>query len=169
MNAGIIDPYEARRLIDSGEYTTTSYAKEVGVSKQAVHQALKKIGYRHPLTIARDYIPWSDMPPGAKSATPYQRLVQHLEFTAAGEKYMSEGVLKRLRNWYENTLEKFSVVVEYDPEQYPVPGQQFGHWRYVPREPRDGDLILRQNEHTKLTPAQKVLFRMPERFPNTPS
>src|SRR5690606_36790993 len=128
MNAEIIDTYEARRLIDSGEYTTTSYAKEAGVSKQAVHQALKKIGYRHPLTIARDYIPWSDMPPGAKSATPYQRLVQHLEFTAAGANYMSEGALKRLCNRYENTLEKFLVVVEYDPEPYPVPGQQFGHW-----------------------------------------
>jgi len=165
MSAGSIDSQVVRQLLESGDYTITSLAAAMGVSKQTISYHAQKAGWRSPLAVAREQIPWSNMPSEAKAATPYQRLVQHLEYVAAGDKFLGEGIRSRLRNWYVNTLMEFSVVVEYDPDQPPTPNQKFGYWRYVPRVAADGELILRRNEHTELTPEQEVWFQMPERLP----
>src|SRR5690606_20410564 len=160
-----IDSQLVRQLLETGDYSVTSLAAAVGVTKQAISYHADKAGWRSPLAVAREQIPWKNLPSKARLATPYQRLVQHLQYVAAGEKFLGEEVLSRRRNCYVNTLRGYSVVVEDDPSIPPSPNRKDGDWRYVPRRESDGDLILRQNEHTALSPEQEVRFQVPERLP----
>ena len=84
---------------------------------------------------------------------------------ATGGKGMSESKLKRLRGFYKILVEQ-DVVLEFDPELPPIPGvANKGGFAYRPRERRDGDLIIRVNEHTTLTPEGRLIWCLPPQIP----
>lgn len=163
MFAGI-DSSHVVELLNQG-ITKTQVAELLGVTKQTIEYHAKKMGWRSPHQVAMDQIPWTSLDDDDKRATPYRMVVLHLEYQAMGGEAMSPEKLRRLRSWYENKIFEFDTVVEYDPKIPPAPGQRFGHWRYAPREEKDGDLIIRQNRYTKLNDAQKEWFRLPKRLP----
>lgn len=151
-------------LLEDG-HTQSEVARMLGTTKQTVNYHKEKAGWRSPFEVATENLPWDDLEGQAVKATPYARILNHLEFEATGGEHMPPSKLRRLRQWYEGRLLRFNVVVEYRPDIPPTPGQQYGFWRYVPREDRDGDLIIRENEFTQLNDAQKEWFRMPDRLP----
>lgn len=152
-------------LLDEG-YTQSKAAEILGISKQAVNYHKNASGYQTRRDTVRDNMPWAwgELAENAVKATPYARLVDHVEYMVTGGEGMPTWKLERLRSWYYR-LSRLDVVVEYDPNIPPLPGQEHGHWRYAPRVPQDGDLILRRNKFTKLTRGMKEMFRFPERTP----
>lgn len=94
-------------------------------------------------------------------------LRHHLEYIATGGKGMSYEKLQRLRTFYER-IQNENVVVEFDPDLPPYPGNKFGGFAYRPRLESDGALIIRINEHTKeITPVDLERFwRVPKRLPS---
>lgn len=110
-----------------------------------------------------DHIPWK-VQSKHKDAPAFHRLREHLKWVALGGRNMSDQEQKRLRKWYDE-LTELGVVLEYKPDHPPAPGQRVGGWRYVPREDRDEDLIIRVNRAAKMTDEAYELFRVPDRLP----
>ncbi|MFD9893336.1 helix-turn-helix domain-containing protein [Amycolatopsis sp. NPDC059027] len=139
-------------------------AKELGVSRQAINHHRRTMDVKTPLQVAQESIPWKNVDPEHKKSSVWARIVNHAEFLATGGRGMSERKLELLEAWYRN-LEDLDVVVEYDPSEPPKPKARFGGWKYVPREDRDGSLLLRVNAHVEMTDAAYDLWRIPERRP----
>lgn len=151
-------------LLEQG-WTQAEIAEAVGVSKQAVHYHARKLGHITTRREVTNALPWQDLTDDHKRATPYLMIRRHVEYKLKGQTNMSEDSIRRLRSWYEQYILGMGYVVEYDPSIPPAPSQKFGGWRYVKRERRDENRIIRENEYTKLTPAQKKLFTIPETIP----
>lgn len=118
---------------------------------------------RTPREVAKDAWPM-EVPYRFVQCSPYKRLRDHLEYMSTGGKGMAEYKLKRLR-WFYNRLERDGVVVEYDPQIAPNSDANTGGWRFVERQDSDGDLILRVNQHVKMTDFAWVMFSMPPDIP----
>lgn len=98
-------------------------------------------------------------------ASTYERLLRnHMEYMVTGGKGMSEDKLRRLQSFY-NKLRDGDLVVEFDPDNPPSPGNKPGGYELRKREDSDGDLIIRVNDHANLTDEGKMLWRWPPRFP----
>ncbi|MFB9926307.1 winged helix-turn-helix transcriptional regulator [Amycolatopsis halotolerans] len=138
-------------------------ARMYNVSPAAVSQKLKKPGPPAPTKGAyklTETVPWS-VDRQYRVSPFYRKLLNHLEYMENGEKDLTRDKRKRLSLFYRE-LEEYSVVVEFDPSIPPGPGNAGGGWRYVPRTEADGDLIIRVNEHTEMTPRDYTLWKMPK-------
>ncbi|MCV7195154.1 hypothetical protein [Mycobacterium angelicum] len=91
----------------------------------------------------------------------YLRLLDHGEYVATGGRGMSNDTLRDLTKFYQ-TLRDERAVVEYDPKNGV---SESGGLSLVPREQKDGDLIIRVNEHTQLTDEGEMIWRFPPHDP----
>jgi transcriptional regulator with XRE-family HTH domain len=105
------------------------------------------------------------VPTELTQTSPYRRLRDHGEFMATGGVGMSDDKLKRLRAFYAKLRDE-GLVVEYDPETPPIPGESNkGGWAFRKRLKSDGDLLIRVNEYTHLTDRGLMIWRFPPRDP----
>ncbi|WP_425298860.1 helix-turn-helix domain-containing protein [Nocardia cyriacigeorgica] len=144
--------------------TQKEIAELLDVSEQAVskHMHLYDVGLS-PRQRAARYYPWQ-VPAGMQQA-PYKITRHHAEYMVTGGKGMSEDKLKRLRSWYTK-LRHENVVLEFDPAIPPITGvSRGGGFAYRPRLPEDGEMIIRVNEYTTLTPEGKNIWTFPPREP----
>lgn len=159
LTAAIVDS-----LMKTEKKTVSQIAKEYGVSVAYVSYLRRNFGkYRTRKERALDALPWDDVSPQHKRSQVFENLRNHLYYVAVGPKDMSERQLKRLGTWYDR-LEGYVVVR--DPDQGPSFDDAYGGWRYADRTPRDGDLILREDENTKINDADRMLWRIPAIRPN---
>ncbi|TQJ04666.1 hypothetical protein FB471_4471 [Amycolatopsis cihanbeyliensis] len=142
-------------------------AEATGLTEARVSQIKKSIENRHkkPREEARENFPFPRIQEKFSRNSVYHRLADHMEYVATGGKDMSEHKLKALLGFYKR-LDEHNVVVEFDPNNPPMPGIKYGGFAYVPREERDGDLIVRINEHTKITDRSNVWLRRPKKLPD---
>ena len=100
-----------------------------------------------------------------------------MTYMATGGKGMTRDRLRTLRGFYQNLIEE-DLVVEFDPNIPPgkpegdpksnrkkADGYKFGGFAYQKRVPEDGNLIIRVNEHTTLTPEGEVYLTLPDVLP----
>lgn len=146
-------------------YNQTEIAEMHGVTRQAVSwHKVQYGGHLTPRQRAWAAWPWETTHEHGKAA-PYQRLRDHGEFMASGGKGMSENKLRKLRSFYRKLREE-NVVVEFDPTIPPTPGVSLvGCFRYAPRRKSDGDLLIRVNKYTKLSPEGRMIWRWPQKEP----
>jgi hypothetical protein len=75
---------------------------------------------------------------------------------------MSADKRKRLAAFH-NRLHDGHLVVEFDPDIPPEPGvSNKGGFALRPRLPKDGDLMIRVNEHTTLTDEGREVWALPD-------
>jgi hypothetical protein len=155
-------------LMISHKMKPADVARALGVSRQVVSYHLKREAgttqdWESPAAVAASKLPWDDVPADVvRNAAPYRLAREHMLYMDTAGEGMSDDQLTRLRLWYER-LTEWSEVLEYDPRIEPYHGMKYGCFRYVAREKRDHDLILRVNEYTKLGKADKVIWRLPAR------
>lgn len=143
-----IDALKARGL------TQSDIAREYGVSRAYISWIKHTYGGKTtPREEALKAWPW-EVKQEHTGASPYQRLRDHAEYVVTGGKGMSQNKIDRLQTWYEDVE---NVVVEYDPENKPTPGIKTGGFRYLEREPSDGDMLIRIPEE-KMTPEVRAIF-----------
>uniref|UniRef100_A0AAU8GR83 Immunity repressor n=1 Tax=Mycobacterium phage BabyBack TaxID=3158877 RepID=A0AAU8GR83_9CAUD len=148
-------------------YSEAEIARMHGVTRQAVNWQLKTYGGR--LTTrqqVKELWPFETTDLHGKSKA-FQRLRDHGEYmrTLSFKGFSPEKKRRLLRFW--KMLRDENLVVEFDPNIEPYPGMAGGAFRYVPREERDDDLLIRVNEHTKveddgrLDMRAELLWKMP--------
>lgn len=147
--------------------TQSEIAREVGVSRAYISQIVKEYGPAKEPTprekaIEENY-PW-EVATGHTQAYLHRQLRNHLDYVVNGSEGMSEVNLERLRLFY-NKLKDFDLVVEYSPLNPPMPDTPTGGYAYLHREKNDGDLIIRINDYTIVTPKTLEIWRMPETLP----
>lgn len=147
------------------KYNQNEIAALYGVTRQAVSKAKLKSDrfQKTPREIALAHFP---IKTGERfnAAKPNKYLRDHMEYMATRGKGMSDDKLSRLRGFH-NKIRRGLVVV-FDPSIPPITGvSSVGGFNYVPREERDGSLVLRENEHTNITPEGEVLLEMPREGP----
>jgi hypothetical protein len=157
-----LDLYQSLR---SKGFNDSQIAGVVQLSPQSVSRFKNKHArdLRTPREVAKDAWPM-EVPYRFVQCSPYKRLRDHLEYMASGGKGMAEYKLKRLR-WFYNRLLDQDLVVEYDPSIPPNSYANTGGWRFVEREDSDGDLIIRVNQHVKMTDLAWVMFSVPPDLP----
>lgn len=102
-----------------------------------------------------------DVPTELTQTSPYRNLRNHAEYVITGGKGMSEDSLKRLKAFHDKLRDE-NVVVEFDPNIPPIPGvSNKGGWAFRGRLPKDGDLLLRVNKHTRITEEGRRIWRLP--------
>lgn len=155
---------EIIRLLERG-FTRSEIAATYGVTPQAVNWHLNEKGpkYKDPRQRAMEHLPWK-VESRHKNGAPFQKLRMHIKYVALGEQKLSDSEKKRLRNWYEE-LQRLNVVLEYDPNIPPTLHMSTGGWRYVPRASSDEGLIIRVNEHARMTDEAYEYLRFPETWP----
>jgi transcriptional regulator with XRE-family HTH domain len=117
-----------------------------------------------PREVAMESFPWKLVPREHSQSDLDKRLRDHAEYMATGGKGMSERKLYRLHLFYRR-LRRDNVVVEYHPDIPPSAENKFGGYAYRPREPRDGELIIRVNDRAEMSDTAWVIWRFP---PNPP-
>lgn len=148
-------------------FSYSEIGKMYGITRQGVSWKINHSGGKPPekeetrSDRARKALPWKIVGPQLK-ADPIRQLRLHLEYADTQGQGMPEGELRRLRSLYDR-LTNFSVVVRYDPSIPPMPGRKYGGFEYAPREDRDGDLILRIDEHTQIPEEDRAKWSLPPR------
>jgi hypothetical protein len=147
-------------LKDQG-LSQSDVARIFGKSRQAVSKYLLAHGGRRTARQqALDHFPWQ-VQQRFTTASPYRRLRDHAEYMVTGGTGMTADELGRLR-WFYRRLHADDVVVEYDPAIPASPGEvATGGFAYVARQPTDGPLIIRVNEHTLLTENGRDIWTFP--------
>ncbi|QLF84641.1 immunity repressor [Mycobacterium phage Gail] len=141
-------------------YNQSQIAGMHGVTRQAVSDM--KIRYGGSVTLRQsvnEAWPWETSNLHGKSSA-YQRLRDHGEFMVTDGKGMSDSKIDKLKRWWK-FLRDNDLVLEFDPNIDPYPGQKYGGFRYVPRVLEDEELLIRVNEHTKMTPKGEVIWSWP--------
>ncbi|AEK32639.1 transcriptional repressor [Mycobacterium phage LittleCherry] len=146
-----LSPEPIRILRDTYGWTYADIARHVGKTRQAVSFIAKKYIPPTPRqeVIAKAW-PFNGVSGRHLEAYQYRMLRHHAEYMATNGDGMKEIILKRLRGFY-NKLHEGDFVVEYDPAIPPCEDNIHGGWAYRPREEKDGNLIVRENEHTHIT------------------
>jgi len=146
-------------------FNQSQIAEMKGVTRQYISWVKRYYGGNlTPREQALEAWPW-EVPAAMNMAAPCRRLRDHAEYWATGGKGMAEHKLRDLRGFYKR-LHENDEVVEFDPEIPPQPGVSApGGFAYRKREPEDGDLIIRVNEHTNLTEQGRRIWRFPPREP----
>lgn len=136
-----------------------------GITKQAVsYHKVTYNGTRTPREEVMDHFPWM-LTEEQCQTSPARRLRDHGEYIATGGRGMSADKLMRLRGWY-NKLRDENVVLEFDPKIPPSPGvAKTGGFAYRRRRKSDGDLLIRVNGYTDLSPEGRLLWRFPPKEP----
>lgn len=92
---------------------------------------------------------------------PFRALRYHAEWLATKGIGMTDDKIQRLRSFYKK-LRDGNLVLEYDPDIPPIAGvSKTGGFAYRKRLPKDGEMLIRQNEYTDLTDYGKILWRFP--------
>ncbi|ASR86173.1 immunity repressor [Mycobacterium phage BobSwaget] len=140
-------------------FNQSQIAQMYGVTRQAVSWTKKTYGGR--LTtrqIVQELWPFETTKMHGKSKA-FQRLRDHGEYMRTlSFKGFSAEKKQRLIRWWK-MLRDQNLVLEFDPAIEPYPGMAGGGFRYVPREERDDDLLIRVNEHTKVEDDGKLDMR----------
>lgn len=146
-------------------FSQSEIAEMFGVTRQYISWIKHTYGGTlTPREIVLQHFPF-EVPAILTQASPYRRLRDHGEFVATGGKGMSKDKLDRLRAFY-NKLRDEQVVLEYDPSIPPIPGvSNKGGWAFRGRVSADGDLLIRVNEHTRLTEQGRMIWRFPHKDP----
>lgn len=150
-------------LLNKG-FNQAEIAKILRLSKAGVNYHLRYAEGEPPETLMerlKKSLPWAITGDMVRAA-PYRRMLYHLEYRETGGKNMSAEKLRKLRGFYEK-LTDFRVVVRYDPDIQPCPGQKFGGFEYVPRTESDDALILRADNNTTLSADSREIWRIPAR------
>ena len=156
---------EFLRAAHNAGYSQADVARATGFTQQWV-SAVKIAGgldWGTPRELSRKSWPWQ-VPSHLQQNFLHKVMRNHAEYMASGGKGMKEYKLRQLRRFY-NYLKRENVVVEYDPSIPANHSASTGGWAYVPRLQSDGDLIIRVNGHTSLTPIGKVIYRFPPKMP----
>ncbi|WP_037355451.1 winged helix-turn-helix domain-containing protein [Amycolatopsis orientalis] len=170
MSRGGLDRDIIVDLLKQPGMTQAEIARMYGTTRAAVSYHLrKKPGPAYPKRTAdnlAERMPWPEASGKVKRTPEWRKLLNHLEYVETGGRGMSDDKLARLAGFYRE-LEEFNVVVEFDPSIPPRPGSAGGGWAFVPRTEKDGDLIIRVNEHTQMTPRDYTVWKMPKVRPNS--
>ncbi|AOT27741.1 immunity repressor [Mycobacterium phage Jerm] len=120
-----------------------------GVTRQAVEWQVKTYGGRlNTRQQVKALWPFETTSIHSKSKA-FQQLRDHGEYMRQlSFRGFSEEKKRRLISWWRRLREQ-NVVLEFDPSIPPGPGMAGGGFRYVPRETRDGDCLIRVNEHVR--------------------
>lgn len=142
-------------------YSQSEIARIYNVSRQAISWIKQTYGGRMtPRELVLKEFPWT-VPAELSTASAYRRIRDHGEYVATGGVGMNDDKLQRLRKFYRK-LKDENVVVEFDPDIPPTPGvSPKGGWAFRPRLPEDGDLLIRVNEHTRLTEKGRIIWCFP--------
>lgn len=142
-------------------FTQSDIARLYGVTRQAV--SWHKHTYNGTLTpreVVLQNFPWKVSALQSRCSA-FRRLRDHGEYIATGGKGMSKDKLDRLRGFYK-VLRDEKKVLEYDPSIPPIDGfASEGGFALRPRTKRDGDLLIRVNEHTEMTREGRMIWRFP--------
>lgn len=145
-------------------FTQSQIARQFGVTKQYVSWIVRTYGGKlTPRQEVLQHFPW-DVPAAFHRASPCRRLREHAEYMVTGGEGMREDSLQRLRSFYR-LLRNDNVVVEYDPDIPPTPGNKHGGFAYRQRQPEDGNLLIRVNKHTMLTDVGRRVWVFPTQDP----
>lgn len=152
---------EIIRLLDRG-FTRVEVAEIYNTTPQNVNYYLNQKGpkYLDPRQRAMKHVPWK-IKKEHKESAPFHRIRNHIKFITLGSQRMSGEERDRLRNWYRS-LKDLNLVLEYHPDVSPTLSITTGGWRYVQREDRDGDLLIRVNDHTHMSDEAYEYFRFPD-------
>ena len=160
-----IEAYKRRiNPVTGKKYTQNEIAAIAGVSRQRISQIKRSSGSysKTPRERVLEHYPWKT---GERfhNAWINRRMRDHAEYMATGGKGMDSLKLQELR-WFYDKLERENVVIEFDPN---ISGEadSVGGFAYRPRKSSDGDLMIRVNEHTKLTAEGMALWVIPEHKP----
>lgn len=136
-------------------------AEQYGVTRQAVSFTRTKYSVRMtPREKVLKEFPWTVSTLQTQQA-PYRLMRDHGWYIAGLGHDMPEERLKRLRSWYRK-LKQGNLVLEFDPSLPPIPGvANKGGFAYRTRTPADGDLLIKVNDHTRLTEQGKMIWRFP--------
>jgi hypothetical protein len=153
---------ETLRHYKSLGYTQDAIAEITGWSNSWVSLFNKQKGpvMPTPRQLAMESWPWRVWAEH-QQCSPHKRMRDHTEFMATGGDGMADYKLRRLAGFYNRLIES-DWVVEYDPHIPPSEGIKTGGWAYRQRLDSDGDLMIRVNEHTNLTPIGRLIYRIPE-------
>jgi hypothetical protein len=149
------------------QYTLADIAKLFGVTRQRAHQVARDespVDLRTPRQIVADQFPWEIGHEFGQSSIA-RRVHDHALYVATGGKGMTRRQLVALLNFYKK-LRDNNVVVEFHPDIPPEPGNQFGGFAFRPRTEDDGDLIIRVNEVTNLSPEAEDDWTFPPQDPD---
>lgn len=168
----IITPEEIERLKNTTnpetgrKYTQNDIAEMLGTSRQNISKIVNSVSHpsRTPREVALDSIPWKNVHDEHLQSRIGRSLRDHAEYVATGGRGMPEDRLKRLLSFYRR-LQDRSLVVEYDPTIPPNDENKHGGYAYRSREPRDGELIIRVNEHAEMSDTAYVTWRFPPELP----
>lgn len=138
-----------RKLPDSAEllslrnqgWTYEEIADEYKVTPGAVYLQLRNAHATATHLDHKKLIPWT-LAPEHRMARPAEML-RLLGRERAGQKIEPPAKKAMLDKWLK-TLADQKVVVCYDPEKPPNEASRTGGFYYVPREPSDGDSIIRE-------------------------
>ena len=141
--------------------TQKQIADKLGVTRQAVSWHVRYHGGALPprAELLETHFPWQ-VPGEMCDTSLLRRLRDHGEFVATGGEGMSAAKLNRLPGFYRK-LEKY--VVEFDPALPPLPGiAPQGGFALRKRTKKDGDLMIRVNNHTQLTDEGRRIWALPD-------
>lgn len=160
LTASVLDALRKRNL------TQAQIAEMFDVTPQYVSWVKREYGgvTATPREETRKHFPFK-VPERFNGSSYDKRLRDHLEFSTTGGVDMSKDQLRRLR-WFYRKLQANNLVVEFDPNNPPEPGNKLGGYALRPREESDGDLIIRVNDDTRLTPEGEKLWRFPPELPS---
>ena len=155
-----LTPELIRQLRNKG-LNDSEIAGVVGKTRAAVSWHVRKHGMEVPRRkYLEEHFPFQ-VPAEQAQQAPYRNLRTHAEWYRTNGKGMSEVDLKRLRAFYTK-LRDGNLVVEYDPNLPPVPGEaNRGGFAYRKRLKRDRGLMIRVNEYTRLTEQGWDIWRLP--------
>ncbi|MFB7473186.1 hypothetical protein [Kitasatospora sp. NPDC056184] len=158
---GPMTPSGIKLLKDHG-WNQQQIGKHFGVSRQAVSKMsdVYDIPWETKRRQALKMFPCKVVSAQQRCA-PFMRVRDYMvSVFAPGE--LSEDGEKRVE-WFIRKLTDENVIVVFDPSIPPKPGiSPAGGWDYCPREASDGDLIIRANEHTVITPLNRPLLTLPK-------
>lgn len=146
-------------------HSQSDIAEMFGVTRQYVSWIKQTYGGRlTPREKVLKEFPF-EVPAAQAQTSPYRRLRDHGEYIATQGKGMSEDKLERLRSFYRKLREE-NVVLEFDPDIEPIPGvSNQGGWAFRERVPEDDDLLIRDNDHARITEEGRMIWRFPPKDP----
>lgn len=161
LTPGLIEEYKNKINPVTGKpYNQNEIAELFGVSRQAVSQMKRRYGgfSMTPRELAMMHYPWK-VPSSLQGSAVDKGFRAHFEWMATSGKGMSQRNKELARALY-NKLGR-DRVLEFNPNLPAIPGASYGGYRFVRRVESDGDLIVRVNEWTNLTPEGRALCRFP--------